>query len=42
LYFLPVLRNDWAKCITSDHLTRGTFKRHVKSCILSEYGSSVH
>ena len=42
LYYLPVLWNDWAKYITSNHLTRGTFKRHVKSWILSEYESSVH
>jgi len=32
-YFLPVLWNDWTKLITSDHMTRGSFKRHVTSCI---------
>ena len=41
-YFLPVLWNEWSKLITSDNLTRGTFKRRVKSCILREYQSSVH
>ncbi len=42
LYSMPVIWNDWAKLNKSENVTRRTFKRHVKSCMLSKYRSFVH